>query len=71
MKTQHQGFWREWQNEQEHFWESLNNGKRSYHGSHFSGPELARAWRNFFHDFMGAWPEGSASLVKKRPCSTT
>jgi len=52
-----QDFWREWQNEQERFWEALNNDRGLYHGSHFSGPEMARTWRIFFHDFMGAWPE--------------
>lgn len=49
-------FWHEWQHEQERFWE-LHGGRGHSHGSPFSGPELARAWRNFFHGFMGAWPE--------------
>lgn len=52
-----QDFWREWKDEQDRFWEAVESDNGLYHGSHFSGPEMARTWRIFFHDFMGAWPE--------------
>jgi DNA-binding PadR family transcriptional regulator len=56
MQNNQRDFWHAWQHEQEHFRE--NRGGRGHpHGPHFAGPELVRAWRNYFHEFMGAWPE--------------
>jgi DNA-binding PadR family transcriptional regulator len=56
-KRRPKNFWHDWQNEQEHFWEVHGGGRDRRHGPPFSGPEMVRAWRNYFHDFMGAWPE--------------
>jgi DNA-binding PadR family transcriptional regulator len=56
VKRKFRHFWRDWRNEQERFWED-HGGDRHHHGPNFPGPELARAWRTYFHDFTGAWPE--------------
>lgn len=57
MKKQRKNFWRDWQAEQERFWKTHGGRQDHHHGPRFPGPEMARAWRAFFHDFMGAWPE--------------
>jgi DNA-binding PadR family transcriptional regulator len=56
MQHKQRNFWQAWQHEQERF--RANRGGRGHpHGPHFTGPEMVRAWRAFFHNFMGAWPE--------------
>lgn len=55
-KRRRKEFWRDWQDEQERFWQD-RSGEARHNRPHFPGPEMARAWRTYFHDFMGAWPE--------------
>jgi len=55
-------FWREWHetlNTEEEGSASERSGKRpQQHGPHFQPPGSgARHWRQFFHNFMGEWPE--------------
>jgi DNA-binding PadR family transcriptional regulator len=57
MNRQRKSFWHDWQDEQERFWEAHNGDEESPQGPRFPGPEMIRTWRNFFRDFMGAWPE--------------
>lgn len=57
MDEQRRNFWRDWQSEQDRFREANGGNESRQVTSHFLGPETARAWRTFFHDFMGAWPE--------------
>lgn len=54
-------FWRAWREEWQRRWEEECASTR---GAGFSGhppppppAEIARAWREFFHEFMGTWPE--------------
>jgi hypothetical protein len=56
MKTLSNDFWRDWQTEQERFWQAHNGREDRRLGPAFPGPEMARTWRTFFHDFMGVWP---------------
>jgi DNA-binding PadR family transcriptional regulator len=53
-------FWRAWHEEQDRWWEEHGH-HHERHGRHgsppFRPPEMDRTWRQFFHDFMGAWPE--------------
>lgn len=61
-----EGFWPGWQEAQTRFWESQGDQQGSNHGPRFPGPELARTWRTFFHDFMGVWPEEHWALSSRR-----
>jgi len=49
-------FWRAWREEQRRRWEA---GEAPQRGPGFPGPPgpVPRDWREFFHDYMGAWPE--------------
>ncbi len=52
------GFWRAWRDEQRRLWDE--HRPHPPHGPFPPGPpppEIARAWRDFFHSFMGEWPE--------------
>jgi DNA-binding PadR family transcriptional regulator len=66
MKKEHEDFWRAWQEEQAQFWESHNGQDNIQKGPRFPGPELVQAWRNYFHDFMGVWPEEHWALSGRR-----
>ena len=57
MNKRRKNFWHDWHDEQERFWRARGGREGPHHGPRFPGPEMARAWRTFFHDFMGAWPE--------------
>lgn len=58
-------FWQAWHEEQHRWWEE--------HGSPEEGPRppvppppMARAWRKFFHDYTGDWPEDHWALGGRR-----
>ncbi len=59
----HRGdFWQDWHTRREHIWEEQDRqGKHSDHGKHGKRPfpprQRARFWREFFHEYMGIWPE--------------
>ena len=58
MKNEpYKNFWHDWHDEQERFLKAHGGREDRYHGPSFLGPEMVRTWRNFFHDYMGAWPE--------------
>jgi PadR family transcriptional regulator PadR len=57
MTKRPENFWSDWQTEQERFWQAQGSREDQRNEPHFPGPEMARAWRAFFYDFMGAWPE--------------
>lgn len=61
-----QDFWSAWQETQAHFWKSRGRREGNHHSPNFPGPELARAWRTFFRDFMGVWPEEHWALNSRR-----
>lgn len=49
-------FWRDWRDEQRHRWHEQAGQPW---GPGFPPPhEMAHAWREFFHNYMGNWPEG-------------
>jgi DNA-binding PadR family transcriptional regulator len=50
----HRDFWRAWREEQRRVREE-ESGEDWEPGC--SPPEMMHAWREFFHGFMGAWPE--------------
>ena len=59
-------FWLAWQEEQERFRQANGSQDGNPLGPDFAGPELARAWRNYFRDFMGVWPEEHWALSSRR-----
>jgi DNA-binding PadR family transcriptional regulator len=59
-------FWQGWQEEQKRLGETHNGWENRQPGPHFPGPELARAWRTYFRDFMGVWPEAHWVLGSRR-----
>jgi len=66
METNGEDFWLAWQEEQARFWQSHNGPTGNQRRPRFAGPELARAWRSFFRDFMGVWPEEHWALSGRR-----
>ena len=66
MKKKDRNFWQEWQHEKKHFRESRGEDGKGFGDALFPGPEMARTWRSFFHDFMGAWPEEHWAISGRR-----
>lgn len=63
-------FWRAWQEERRRFWEEQDTSDQEV-DSGFPHPPfphrmMARHWREFFHDFMGTWPENHWALGGRR-----
>lgn len=52
-------FWRAWREEQERLWreQGIQPGTHGFDGPSFSPRMRARFWREFFHTYMGTWPE--------------
>lgn len=52
-------FWREWREERHRLWEEQEpiDWDPEASGGMPSSRERAHAWREFFHEFMGTWPE--------------
>ncbi len=48
----HGGYWEDWREERHHF----HHGEGTFHGHGPSSQEL-QAWREYFHQFFGVWPE--------------
>lgn len=67
-------FWRAWRQERRRLWEEMGGpeGKHRHGGGHHHGPppfpkrQRARYWREFFHDYMGAWPEDHWAFSGRR-----
>ncbi len=53
-KRERRDFWRAWREERHR----MGHGKPPWEGEFSPPEEMARAWREFFHGFMGDWPEG-------------
>jgi len=56
-----QNFWHAWKEESQRMWRE-ECGSPCEHEQDFPHPpfpqrQMARFWREFFHDFMGTWPE--------------
>lgn len=49
-------FWRAWHDKRHHWWEEHDHPPAE---PDFTSPPpgMAKAWRKFFHEFMGTWPE--------------
>jgi DNA-binding PadR family transcriptional regulator len=60
-------FWRAWRDEQHRRWEEEagESGETEFMGDPGS-PRRAGIWRQFFHDFMGAWPEDHWAFSGRR-----
>jgi DNA-binding PadR family transcriptional regulator len=48
-------FWRDWREERHRLGEA--HEEPGFRGPHFPPRQRARYWREFFHQFMGSWPE--------------
>ncbi len=65
-------FWRAWRQERRRLWEEMGDPPPGPHGRHQHGPpsfpprKQARHWRQFFHDFMGDWPEDHWAFSGRR-----
>ena len=61
-------FWRSWRQERRRLWEEMDgpSGGHGHHGPHFPPRKRARYWREFFHDYMGAWPEDHWAFSGRR-----
>ncbi|HVO44417.1 MAG TPA: PadR family transcriptional regulator [Aggregatilineales bacterium] len=55
-RRERRDFWRAWREEQRRFWHDQKD--RAWGPDALPPHEIARAWREFFHDYMGDWPEG-------------
>lgn len=55
----HRGdFWQDWHTKRELIWEEQGRqGKQGKHKRPFPPRQRARFWREFFHEYMGIWPE--------------
>lgn len=56
-KRRGRDFWRAWQEEQRRLWEEENDEVWQPGCPMPPMPEMMHAWRQFFHTFMGAWPD--------------
>jgi DNA-binding PadR family transcriptional regulator len=54
-KKKRRDFWRDWREERRKLWET--HGGPGFHGPPFPPRQRAHLWREFFHNFMGIWPE--------------
>jgi DNA-binding PadR family transcriptional regulator len=61
-------FWHDWQEERHRLWEAHEGpgGQPGLHRPPFPRRQRARFWREFFHDFMGSWPEEHWALGGRR-----
>jgi DNA-binding PadR family transcriptional regulator len=66
-------FWRAWRQERRRLWEEMGGpggGHQHGHGHHGPPPfpkrKRARYWREFFHEYMGAWPEDHWAFSGRR-----
>ncbi|MEA3334272.1 MAG: PadR family transcriptional regulator [Chloroflexota bacterium] len=52
-------FWRAWREEWQDYWEEQDDPRQGIATPPPPPPPrmVARAWREFFHEYMGAWPE--------------
>jgi DNA-binding PadR family transcriptional regulator len=48
-------FWRAWRKEQRRVWRELKH--EGWMREAMPPAEVARAWRDYFHTYMGSWPE--------------
>ena len=57
-KQRRRDFWRAWHRERRRLWQHHDPGDETAgFRPPFPPAEIAHAWREFFHEFMGAWPE--------------
>lgn len=65
-------FWRAWRQERRRLWEEMSGPPgghphgRGHHGPPFPPRKRARYWREFFHEYMGAWPEDHWAFSGRR-----
>jgi DNA-binding PadR family transcriptional regulator len=66
-------FWRAWRHERRRLWDEMDSrhgGHHHKHGHHGKRPfpprQRARYWREFFHDYMGHWPEDHWAFSGRR-----
>ncbi|MCB9420542.1 MAG: PadR family transcriptional regulator [Ardenticatenaceae bacterium] len=61
-------FWRAWRQERRRLWEEMDGppGSPGHHGPPFPPRKRAHYWREFFHDYMGAWPEDHWAFSGRR-----
>jgi len=57
----HRDFWRDWREERRRLWEEQGSHRRP-----FPPRKRARFWREFFHEFMGSWPEDHWAFSGRR-----
>ena len=73
-RRERRDFWRAWRQERRRLWEEMGgahgDGPHGGHGFHGPPPfpprKRARYWREFFHEFMGAWPEDHWAFSGRR-----
>jgi DNA-binding PadR family transcriptional regulator len=56
-KRRGRDFWRAWQEEQRRLWEEENDEVWEPGCPMPPMPDMMHAWRQFFHTFMGTWPD--------------
>lgn len=71
-------FWRAWKQERRRLWDEMDSppgGRHDKHGHRrhghhgprpFPPRQRARYWREFFHNYMGAWPEDHWAFKGRR-----
>jgi len=67
-KRKWRNFWREWRDEQRRMWREQGwvHGEADFPVAHFPPAQMLQSWREFFHDFMGAWPESHWAFGGRR-----
>ncbi|HLY25313.1 MAG TPA: PadR family transcriptional regulator [Aggregatilineales bacterium] len=55
-RKERRDFWRDWKDEQKRRWHGQTG--LGLEADFFSTAEMLQVWREFFHAFMGDWPEG-------------
>lgn len=59
-------FWQDWHEEQHRWWKEHGPPEGASRPPGPPPPPMARAWRQFFHDFTGDWPEDHWALGGRR-----
>ncbi len=66
-------FWRAWRHERRRLWDEMDErpgGRHRGRGHHRKRPfpprQRARHWREFFHEYMGHWPEDHWAFSGRR-----